>query len=472
MRFCALYSWLQSFLFLVFALFIGAGCDKEGSVSIVGGKNKSWSFPANVNENISPDGTAVSGKPTVSMSDNGSAALAWIQHDGTRNQVYISTYINNSWNHPTSLANAVSPSTTAVIGPLASAGNNSGDFIIVWIQNNGTNNQVFKSEYRGGSWTHPANQSDHISVAGQICSNPDVAMDDNGNAIIVWQQSNGTNQQIFKSEYRAGSWTHPANAADNISVDGSDMSEPKVDMDNSSNAIIVWFDSTGVDERIFKSEYRSGSWTHPANLADNINPDGDWARNVQVTMDNYGEAMIVWQQRNSSSVNQVFGAYYNGSSWIYPANLDDNLTSYADYANDPSIVLRKGRAVLSWLSLVGFEMNYLSEYYSNTWYTPSSTAEHISPQPAGDVGGPVPLAMNYNYDAIMVWFQADSRDAVFKSEYRNGSWTHPVDENDFINPAGTDASVPDVAMDNDGNTIIVWRQSDGVNNQTFIAEYR
>jgi len=41
-----------------------------------------------------------------------------------------------------------------------------------------------------------------IVTGGQHATFSQVAMDDNGNAIITWYQSDGVNWQIFKSEYR------------------------------------------------------------------------------------------------------------------------------------------------------------------------------------------------------------------------------------------------------------------------------
>ena len=81
-------------------------------------------------------------------------------------------------------------------------------------------------------------------------------MDNNGNAIIAWYQIDGTNYQIFKSEYRSGSWTHPSNLSDYISPDGTDAYGPTVAMDNNGNAIIVWYQMDGANYQIFKSEYR------------------------------------------------------------------------------------------------------------------------------------------------------------------------------------------------------------------------
>jgi hypothetical protein len=104
------------------------------------------------------------------------------------------------------------------------------------------------------SWIHPADHSDHIS------------MDDNGNAIVVWYQRGGTIEcvnggcySIFKSEYRNGSWTHPADLVDNVSENnnGVHAKDPKVAMDNNGNALIVWGQEDDDDVyQIFMSEFR------------------------------------------------------------------------------------------------------------------------------------------------------------------------------------------------------------------------
>ena len=58
------------------------------------------------------------------------------------------------------------------------------------------------------AWTHPASLADNISPNHADADDPEVAMNDNGHIIIVWEQSDGTNDQIFKSEFRSGAWSH------------------------------------------------------------------------------------------------------------------------------------------------------------------------------------------------------------------------------------------------------------------------
>ncbi len=81
-------------------------------------------------------------------------------------------------------------------------------------------------------------------------------MDDNGNALIVWAQYVGSGiRQVFKSEYHNGSWTHPADLSDKMRPEGAHAVQPQVAMGNNGNAIIVWYQSDGSNYQIFMSNY-------------------------------------------------------------------------------------------------------------------------------------------------------------------------------------------------------------------------
>jgi len=66
-------------------------------------------------------------------------------------------------------------------------------------------------------------------------------------------------------------------------------------MDNSGNAIVTWIQSDGTNSQVFKSRYRNGAWVHPTGIADNISPDGEDAVNARLTCNN-GLAVIVWTE--------------------------------------------------------------------------------------------------------------------------------------------------------------------------------
>ena len=60
-----------------------------------------------------------------------------------------------------------------------------------------TRNYLIHTAY----WKHPSGPADGFSADG-YASDPQVAMDDNGNDVIVWEHS----ERIFKSEYRFWDW--------------------------------------------------------------------------------------------------------------------------------------------------------------------------------------------------------------------------------------------------------------------------
>ncbi len=433
--------------------------------------DKTWTHPSSLSDNISPDGQNAY-TPQVAMDDNGNAVIVWRQFDGSNNrQIFKSEYRSGTWTHPSSLSDNISPDGQDASIPQVAMDDN-GNAIIVWSQSDGSNYQIFKSEYRSGTWTHPSSLTDNISPDGQDASTPQVAMDDNGNAVIVWYQSDGSNYQIFKSEYRSGSWTHPASLSDNISPDGQNASLPQVAMDDNGNAIIVWSQYDGSNYQIFKSEYRSGTWTHPASLSDNISPDGQNASLPQVAMDDNGNAIIVWYQSDGSN-SQIFKSEYRSGAWTHPASLSDNISPDGQDAYAQQVAMDdNGNAIIVWRQSDGSNSQiFKSEYRSGTWTHPASLSDNISPD--GQYASLPRVAMDDNGNAVVVWYQSDgSNSQIFKSEYRAGSWAHPASLTDNISPDGQNASVPQVAMDDNGNAVIVWSQSDGSNLQIFKSEYR
>ncbi len=375
------------------------------------------------------------------------------------------------WTHPKGLWDYISPDGQNASRPQV-AMDGKGNAIIVWQQSDGSSkSQIFKSEYRGGVWTHPGGLSDNISPDGQNAYNPQAAMDDKGNAIIVWRQGDGSKNQIFKSEYRGGVWTHPGGLSDNISPDGQEATSPQVAMDDKGNAIIVWQQSDGSKNQIFMSEYRGGVWTHPGGLSDNISPDGQDADNPQVAMDNNGNAIIVWKQYEGSSSNQIFMSEYRNGVWIHPQNISDYISIVHQNAHDPQVAMDdNGNAIIVWMQNDGAnDQIFMSEYRRGAWKHPASRSDNISPDKQSAYLPQV--AMDNNENAVIVWQQIDgSKRQIFKSECWGGVWKHPSGLSDNISPDGQEGLGPQVAMDDNGNAIIVWQQFDGLKNQIFKSE--
>jgi hypothetical protein len=470
---------ISLFIILTYALLFLYGCSSSNDSA---GTAKSWHNPASLSDNISPDGqnacffyTTQVWHKQIAMDDNGNVIIVWVQSDGANSQIFKSERRNGVWTNPVNLSDHISPSGQDAIEPHVAMDNN-GNAIIVWIQSDGTNYQVFKSERRNSIWYNPTSLADHISPSGQdvgwndpLMGTVSVAMDNNGNAIIAWYQSDGSTEQIFKSEYRSNVWHHPANLADNIGITGA--GQPQVAMDDNGNAIIVFVAYDGSYFQTFKSEYRNGAWYHPASRTDNISPDGKMALFPQVAMANNGDAVIVWQQVLGSDPNaytKIFKSERRNGTWVNPANLDDNISPAN--ARFPQVEMdNNGNAIIIW----DLYFNTDSDPYGMIEYRNSAWSNPVNLKFNGENIRPTHMAMDDNGNAIIVWAQTDSTNSqIFKSEYREGAWHNPVSLTDKVSPDGQGACHPQVAMGNNGNAIIAWIQSDGSNDQIFKSEYR
>jgi hypothetical protein len=445
-----------------------------------------WKNPKNLSDNISPDGTDISPfvDNAVAMDVHGNAIITWSQDDGINLQIFKSEYRNSVWAHPSGLSDNISPDGSNAQGPRVVMDNNdTGNAIISWGQYVGPYGQVFKCEYRNGIWSCPANLTDYISFEDMAAGYAGMAISDIGDAIIIWLEMLGyRNSPLFKAEYRNGSWTYPSNPSDKISPTGNTPEYADVAMSSNGDTIIVWDqqDASGIWQ-IFKSEYRNHTWTHPTSLSDNISPDGWDARLPQVAMDNNGNAIIVWHQYDGSSNVRIFKSEYRNGTWTHPSGLSDNISPYGTSAEIPDVAMDScGNAIITWRQIdeSGKLQIFKSEFRDGHWTHPSSISDHISPN--GTSVSYVKVVMDASCSAIITWFQSDGiYQQAYKCEYRNGSWTCPNDPSDHISPGGSNAYgtyAPSVALDGNGNAIIVWIQYDDIgsngNRQLFMSEYR
>jgi len=465
----------------------------------------SWTHPANLTNNFTTStldpASTDQGVPQVAMDDSGNAVVVWAQSDGANVRIYRSDYnltATAAWTHPVNLTNYISIAAGNAASPQVAMGRNGAndDVVIVWLQSG----WLYMMERRAGTWAAPV----IISQGGTSATSPRVAMDDQGNTVIVWSQKDAVGLagifQIFRSEYRSGAWTHPASLTDNISPDGTDALSPQVAMGRNvtdDDAVIVWRQRSGSIYRIYMSEYRGGGpWVNPAALTDSISPVGTGGQSgPQVAMDDSGNTIIVWDQANlepqphpyfpgptSASVYQIFKREYRGGVWDTPTlGLLENFSPDGLHAINPKVAMDNlGNAIITWQqSDINDLQLFKSEYRLNAWTHPASLADNFSPDNEGVESHN--LAMDNNGNAIIAWRQFDGlKSSAYKSEYRNSAWRHPVSLLDSYHP-GTSASLsagPYVVMDNSapGDALIVWSQPDADTasafQQTYVSEFR
>lgn len=287
-------------------------------------------------------------------------------------------------------------------------------------------------------------------------SRPEVAVDPQGNAVVVWQQASGPQDDdedqsigIWSNRFIAGeSWGEPVPVDDSVMT----LLAPQVAIDGNGNAIAVWerVDEDNRSDIVSKHQTPTGDWTGEQRVE---RDDSGNAWLPQVASDAEGNAIAVWQQQVDGERFDIWANRYTpGEGWLVAQRIE---TEDAGDAVRPQVAMdADGNAVAVWSQLGGDRQGIWSNRYvvdrgwgSATPIAPTGLGESRSPQVASDPAG----------NAVAVWVQFDGRqDSVWSNRYTaNSHWgePEPIEFDDDFRAQG-----PQVAMDSDGDAVAVWSQ--------------
>lgn len=244
----------------------------------------SWSTP----ENLSLTGEDAR-SPRVSADGSGYAVAVWSRSDGSNNLIQSSRSSNGglSWSTPENLSESGQGADDPRI-----AVDGSGNAVAVWRRSDGNDDIVQSSRLVAGgvSWSTPVN----VSPAGIQSATPRIAVDGSGNAVAVWRLADVGGTIIQSSRLAAGGsgWSTP----EQLSVSGFSSDNPQVAANESGNAVAVWQQSNGSNSIIRFSQSTDGgaNWSEPTDLSE----PGQSAIHPEVAVDASGNAVAVWRRSN------------------------------------------------------------------------------------------------------------------------------------------------------------------------------
>lgn len=223
----------------------------------------------------------------------------------------------------------------------------SGNAIAVWQQDDGSGEvSIYASRYANGSWEPAQIIDSNTDTAG----NPQVAVDSNGNAIVVWHQLYGGSSNIWANRYNINKgWA----TAQVIGTNGS--SEPQVAVDFNGNAFAVWHQENSI-WKVFARRYDVINDWGTVELIEDVFGD---AKVPQVACDPAGHAFLVWQQSDGTHWN-ISSTRYAAGDWIIPHKVINN----AGEAYNPQIAVNEsGKAVAVWEQTDGINTSIWAARY-------------------------------------------------------------------------------------------------------------
>ena len=332
-----------------------------------------------------------------------------------------------------------------------------GDAVAVWTRNDGSN-FITQAAVRpaGGNWQAPVD----LSNAGRDTFDAEVAIDARGDAVAVWHGSDGTNDIVQAAARPAGGvWQAPID----LSAGGHDAFNPQVVLDAQGDAVAVWQRSNGSNS-IVQGAVRpaaTGVWQAAVDLS----AAGGNALNPQIAVDARGDAVVDWQRFDGTNfIAQAAERLAASSVWQAPVDL----SAPGQNANNVEVAVdARGDLAAVWV-----RSNGINGIVQAT-VRPAGTSGWTSPvdlSVAGQSAAIPQIALDPRGDAIGAWERSNGSNEIVQTAGRPAGatfWRAPGD----LSAAGQNAGDPQIAVDGQGNVAAVWERSNGANTVIQAAGY-
>ena len=224
-------------------------------------------------------------EPQVATDGFGNVTVVWLQRDGAQKALWMRRFAPDiGWGEVQRLKPA--ESLDAVSPRLAVDAN--GGAMVVW-QSRQTPQRVYSVRYAPGVGWEAVRQVAQLDV-GQLSALA-IAGEPGGRVTAVWSQGDETRGSIWASRYEVGGGWGAAARLSPTDVERSQ--EPAVAMDGNGNAVAAWFQIHGTTTQLWAARSASGGggW----GTLTRVDSSGN-AITPKVVMDSSGRATIVWSQ--------------------------------------------------------------------------------------------------------------------------------------------------------------------------------
>jgi hypothetical protein len=390
-------------------------------------------------------GTAVNSQ--VAVGANGNALVVWQRLDG-----------DNNWRIQARRRSA--SGSLGAVQTLSAAGQNAenpqlaldahGNVLVVWQRYDGTNTRIQARRHSAsGAWGGVQT----LSVAGQDADFSQVAVDPNGNALVVWRRYDGADYRIqARRRSASGTWS----GVRTLSAAGQSALEPRVAVDPNGNALVVWDRYDGANTQIqVRRRSASGTWSAVQTISAGNGPS--------LAVDSNGNALVVWQRLDGG--NWLIQARRRSASGSLGAVQTLSAAGQNAFAAQVDMT-GDGNAVVVWERWDGTSTRIQARRRSasGTW----SSVQTLSA--AGQNADLPQVAVNAKGNAVVTWLRFDGVNYRVQARRRSASGTWSAVQT--LSPEGQDAQTQHVGIDANGNAVVVWQRFDGTAWRIQVAQLR
>ena len=156
---------------------------------------------------------------------------------------------------------------------------------------------LYATRKTAGVWGSPEVVVAFLSTPGtaNVIHDFDIAVDGSGNAIAVWQRldSTGMTKTVYSNRYVANTVWTGVTTMSNLIFQNADAVSPKLAMDSSGNAFLLWSQFDGFMLAIWSARFdHISGWQTLAT----ISSSSQLVDSPQIGVDKLGNAVAIWRQ--------------------------------------------------------------------------------------------------------------------------------------------------------------------------------
>jgi hypothetical protein len=334
----------------------------------------------------------------------------------------------------------------------------SGDFIITWYDQRNGNYDIYAQRYDSSGTLLGSNfkVNDDMKSASQAV--PAIASDSEGCFVIVWQDYRSGHWDIYAQRYNSSGTPLDANSKVNDDAGTTVQGAPDIAMDGSGNFIIAWHDDRDGSFDIYAQRYNSAGTPLSSNFKVNDDAGTSDQGHPTIFADGFGNFILTWDDGRGGN-RDIHAQRYDSSGTPLGANFkvnDDSGTATQDY---PAIAADgTGNFIITWHD----ERNENEDIYAqrcDSSGTPLGANFKVNDDPGTTYQRNPAIALDGSGNFFITW--QDWRNGIHWDVYvqRYDLSGTPLAFNFRVNDDIGYAvqQYPDVALDDDGNLVITWK---------------
>jgi hypothetical protein len=305
---------------------------------------------------------------------------------------------------------------------------------------------------------------------------PDLATDSNGIAYCVWGDRRAGNWDVYftKSTDFGVSWDTPDKK---VNTGSGDQSYPSIAVDNQGNIYVVWEDFRNGNYDIYFSSSSDGgkTWLTP-NIMINSDTNGfpeKEQRVPQIAVDHQGTIFVVWSDYRHNN----FDIYFNksedgGNTWLAEnVRVNRDPEPSPDQMNPTIAVDPEGNLFVAWEENVGTHSDIFLTKSENGGIKWNDTHVKVNSDSGDETQTRPVIAADFEGNLYMAWEDkrnTNNRDIYFAASTDGGvSWTHPNVKVD--NSTSGKQQNPAISVGVTGTVYVAWDDDRKLDNDIYFS---